>query len=70
MSIHNVYFPGKNRKQYLDILSGAVLKVANGAHYENSPNSNMKILPPKKKSDIFHISDQNIDSGYSLESSR
>ena len=37
----------------------------------------LKILPPKnenfqinKKSDIFHISDQNIDCGYSLEPPR
>ena len=36
----------------------------------------LKILPPKKwkisdkKSDIFHISDQNIDRGYSLEPRR
>ena len=36
----------------------------------------LKILPPKhenfqiKNSDIFHIYDQNIDSGYSLEPPR
>ena len=36
----------------------------------------LKILPPKnenfhiKNSDIFHISDQNIDCGYSLEPPR
>ena len=40
--------------------------------YENMPNI-LKILPPKivkfsdKNSDIFHISAQNVDCGYSLE---
>ena len=43
-------------------------------HYEKHAYSNiLKILPPKNKnfqiknSDIFHISAQNIDCGYSLE---
>ena len=43
-------------------------------HYENSPiQIYKKISPPKtenfqmKNSDIFHISAQNIDCGYSLE---
>ena len=42
-------------------------------HYENMPIQIYGILPPKneifqiKKSDIFHISAQNIDCGYSLE---
>ena len=41
-------------------------------HYENT----LKILPPKnenfqiKNSDIFHISAQNLDCGYSLEPPR
>ena len=47
-------------------------------HYENMPiQSILKILPPKnnenfqiKHSDIFHISAQNIDCGYSLEPPR
>ena len=43
-------------------------------HYENTPiQILLKILPPKtekfqiKNSDIFHISAQNVDCGYSLE---
>ena len=42
-------------------------------HYENTP---IQILSPKpenfqiKNSDIFHISAQNIDCGYSLEPPR
>ena len=43
-------------------------------HYENTPiQIYWKILPPKnenlqiKNSDIFHVSAQNIDCGYSLE---
>ena len=43
-------------------------------HYENTPIQNIKkISPPKtenfhiKNSDIFHISAQNTDCGYSLE---
>ena len=50
------------------------LNVVFPLHYENTPNSNIiKILPPNNKnfsdknSDIFHISAQNIDCGYSLE---
>ena len=46
-------------------------------HYENKPIQILKILPPKnenfqitKKSDIFHISAQNIDCRYSLEPHR
>ena len=45
-------------------------------HYENTPIQILKISPPKtenlqkKKSDIFHISAQNIDCGYSLEPPR
>ena len=46
-------------------------------HYENTPiQINRKISPPKtekisdKNSDIFHISAQNIDCGYSLEPRR
>ena len=46
-------------------------------HYENMPvQMYRKILPPKmktiqiKNSDIFHISAQNIDCGYSLEPPR
>ena len=44
------------------------------SHYEKHASSNiLKILPPKNESfqiknfDIFHISAQNIDCGYSLE---
>ena len=51
--------------------------VFNLAHYENTPiQILLKILPPKtenfqiKNSDIFHISAQNIDCGYSLEPPR
>ena len=44
-------------------------------HYENTPiqihwkfiSDKMTIYQLKKKSDIFHISAQNIDCGYSLE---
>ena len=45
----------------------------NMSHYENSLSNILKILQPKKEnfqiknSDIFHISAQNIDCGYSLE---
>ena len=46
-------------------------------HYENTPiQIYRKFLPPKsesfqiKNSDIFHISTQNIDCGYSLEPPR
>ena len=48
-----------------------------GIHCENMPYSNiLKILLPKnekfseKKNDIFHVSAQNIDCGYSLEQPR
>ena len=43
------------------------------AHYENKPIHFTENLSPKhenfliKKSNIFHISDQNTDWGYSLE---
>ena len=48
------------------------------SHYENAYSNILKIFPPKKKkrnfsdknSDIFHISAQNIDFGYSLEPPR
>ena len=42
-------------------------------HYKNKPVQILNILQPKKEnfqiknSDIFHISAQNIDCGYSLE---
>ena len=48
-------------------------------HYENTPSNILKILQPKngkfsdkkkKSDDIFHISAQNIDCGYSLEPPR
>ena len=45
-------------------------------HYENTPIQIYTISPPKtenfqiKNSDIFHISAQNIDCGYSLEPPR
>ena len=45
-------------------------------HYENTPIQIQKISSPKpenhqiKNSDIFHISVQNIDCGYSLEPPR
>ena len=45
-------------------------------HYENTPIQIYKISPPKTdfffqiKTDIFHISAQNIDCGYSLEPPR
>ena len=45
-------------------------------HYENTPIQIYRISPPKtenfpiKYSDIFHISTQNIDCGYSLEPPR
>ena len=44
--------------------------------YEHAYSNIQKILPPKtenfqiKKSDIFHVSAQNIDYGYSLEPPR
>ena len=42
-------------------------------HYENTPIQTLKISPPKtgrfqtKNTNIFHISAQNIDCGYSFE---
>ena len=53
-----------------------VEKISLPTHYENKPiqiHCILKILQPKKdgfqmkNSDIFHISAQNIDCGYSLE---
>ena len=51
--------------------------MSNGLSLRKHAYSNMrKILPPKnenfqiKKLDIFHVSDQNIDCGYSLEPPR
>ena len=47
---------------------------ATGTLRKHAYSNTLKILPPqnvkfqiKKKSDIFHISAQNIDCGYSLE---
>ena len=46
----------------------------NSNHYENTPIENFTTKKGKKnqtkKSDIFHISSQNIDCGYSLEPPR
>ena len=56
--------------RYYTVCHSAIL------HYENMPISNIqKISPPKTenfqiKTDIFHVSAQNIDCGYSLEPPR
>ena len=57
-------------------MSGRMYREANAALRKHAYSNTLKILPPKnenfqiKNSDIFHISAQNIDCGYSLEPPR
>ena len=57
----------------IDLLKGVFLKGRGYTLCKRAYSNILKILPPKnenfqiKNSDIFHISAQNIDCGYSLE---
>ena len=73
--------PYKHRQNYINLFIfvayGQLTKQMDTVHYENTPiQIYLKFYHQKKKkfqlknSDIFHISAQNIDCGYSLEPPR
>ena len=73
-----ILFAEKNKKKYLNISSvekklPRVLSVITEARlfkYTENFTAKKRKFSDKKKSDIFHISAQNIDYGYSLEPPR